>query len=560
MSVILIGLDYLKSYVSLSNNPTLLLQHRYASLLSKGSRNLHQFSRSAQLQLQCSAISQNFVILGGSGDLATTKIIPGLFDLCKQYSALSKPTNPEKSTQSAQAMVSSTAFNYDDFSVKLAARSDWSDEFLKNKLRNILSPKVKESSSANTLHEQLVTEFLCKCSYTCVEAYDTNALSLLLNKRNEHENKNNENRNENKNRNENVNGNDTENEINGEGKKIRNIVYFALPPKQYLPALNAIKDIQNKGIQDVEKYNGMNKTVKTKATELIKMKSDAVNLIEIVLEKPIGYDTETALEITDLALSAVKNREENIWCVDHYIAKDVAVAILPLKTSKIPSISRLFYEYWNDNYISDVNIVFSDTGILDGRSGYFDECGITRDILQNHLIQLLALICADIDVVSTLNNSIDYSKEEEKNEISISNYNDIENDKTRKDGNSARINTDNKIIENSNNNDINNDDENIKDSDKEKSYVINNIKSSNDNDVNWSNMENNDRSNLISEMRSQVLDSIPPLLPSDLILGQYDSYSSEKGVSINTKTSTFSSCEIQVRERSIINTLTTDIC
>jgi glucose-6-phosphate 1-dehydrogenase len=525
VSVILIALDYLKSYAySLSNNPTLLLQQRFASLLSKRSLNLHQFSRSAQFRLQCSAISQNFVILGGSGDLATTKIIPGLFDLCKQYSALSKPTNREKSAQSTQAVVSSTGFNYDDFSVKLAARSDWSDEFLKNKLRNILSPNTKEPSSKNSLHEQLVTEFLGKCSYTCVEAYDINALSLLLKKRNEHENENNDEK-----RNENVNGN--ENEINGERKNVRNIVYFALPPKQYLPALNAIKNIQNKEIQDIDKHNDINKTLKTKKTEEVitikneaqKKKNEMQNLIEIVLEKPIGYDTETAMEITDLALSAVKNREENIWCVDHYIAKDLAVAILPLKTSKIPSISRLFYEFWNDNYISDVNIVFSDTGILDGRSGYFDECGITRDILQNHLIQLLALICADIDVISTLNNYIDYSKEEEKREILMINNNDI------------------------------NDNKNIKDDSIENIDTNNNIKNSNNNDINWLNLKNNERSNLISEMRSRVLHSIPSLLHSDLTLGQYDSYSSEKGVSINTKTSTFSSCEIQVTEQLIIN-------
>ena len=522
VSVILIALDYLKSYAfSLSNNPTLPLQQRYASLLSKKSLNLHQFSRSAQFQ--CSAISQNFVILGGSGDLATTKIIPGLFDLCKQYSTLSKSTNPEKSTQSTQAVVSSSGFNYDDFSVKLAARSDWSDEFLKNKLRNILSPNTKKPSSKNSLHEQLVTEFLEKCSYTCVEAYDTNALSLLLNRRNENENKNN-------NENENVNGNETENrnedknESIGEGKNVRNIVYFALPPKQYLPALNAIKNIQNKEVQDIDKNNDINKALQTKTTEVMnikneceKKKNEMQNLIEIVLEKPIGYDTETAVEITDLALSAVKNREENIWCVDHYIAKDLAVAILPLKTSKIPSISRLFNEYWNDDYISDVNIVFSDTGILDGRSGYFDECGITRDILQNHLIQLLALVCADIDVISTLNHSIDYSKEEEKREISIKN-NDMKNGKNINDNNNEKINS------------------------------SNNIKNSNNNDINWLNLKNNERSNLISEMRCKVLHSIPPLLPSDLILGQYDSYSSEKGVSINTKTSTFSSCEIQVRK------------
>ena len=504
--LLLIAADCLRSCAfSLLSKPSRLLQQRAASSLQKSCPNWQKFLKSRQLR--CTAISQNFVILGGSGDLATTKIIPGLFDLCKQYSVLRKSSNSRESPRQIgfdhdeASMKPSTAFNYDDFSVKLVARSAWSDDFLKDKLRNILSSNIKESSSVKSLHDQLVSEFLAKCSYTCIESYDSTAMSNLLN----------------------TNTNKKKEEYDSSGKvkvkNVRNIVYFALPPKQYLPALNAIKDIQNNGIYKFNEHDEHQKIANSVPTETSEATNEEnvqnehdcnnndnnnddknENLIEIVLEKPVGYDSATALEITELALSAVKNREKNIWCVDHYLAKDLAVAILPLKTSQIPSISRLFLEYWDNDYISDVNIIFSDTGILDGRSGYFDECGITRDILQNHLIQLLALICADIDMILSFNTNTDYFDKD-------NNDNDNDNDNN-----------------NSNSNNKNN-------------HI----------GKKWMDIKSDHRSNLISEMRSKILNSIPALLPTDLILGQYDSYSTEKGVKTNTKTSTFSSCQIQVR-------------
>ena len=545
---LLFAADCLRSCAfSLFNNPSRLLQQRSPSLLPKSFLNWQKLSKSEQLR--CSAISQNFVILGGSGDLATTKIIPGLFDLCKQFSVLSKSTNSSKSPRQigfdhdAASMGPSTDFNYDDFSVKLAARSVWSDDFLKDKLRNILSSNIEESSAVKSLHDQLVSEFLAKCSYTCIESYDSTAMSNLLDTHNSKE---------------------YDNAGKVKVKKVRNIVYFALPPKQYLPALNAIKDIQNNEIYEINEHDEHQKieNVITSETSEAKNEKNVVqdndenhnddnsnndnneNLIEIVLEKPIGYDIATALEITKLALSAVKNREENIWCVDHYLAKDLAVAILPLKTSQIPSISRLFLEYWNKDYISDVNIIFSDTGILDGRSGYFDECGITRDILQNHLIQLLALLCADIDMILNFNENMDYSDNLKKEMVIINDY--IKSNKILNNDNNEICITNNTSsdinIDNNDNNNNNNDNDNN-----------NNNHNNNDNNTNnhigkkWMDIKSDDRSNLVSEMRANILNSISPLQPTDLILGQYDSYSTEKGVKINTKTSTFSSCQIQVR-------------
>ena len=64
----------------------------------------------------------------------------------------------------------------------------------------------------------------------------------------------------------------------------------------------------------------------------------------------------------------------------------MATAIIPLKISQIPLISKLCNDFLSDIYISKIDVIFSDTNILDGRSGYFDESGIIRDILQNHLI------------------------------------------------------------------------------------------------------------------------------------------------------------------------------
>ena len=482
--------------------------------------------------LELSSTFENFIILGGSGDLATTKIIPGLFHLCKQYSTLNEnrnvltSNNQETLTLQTRIPYLSRHFTYKDFTVKLAARSDWSDDFLRKKLEIVLLNENKDRTpEGEASHGKLVEEFLGKCFYTRVDSYDVEEMSQLMSiiKEDEKEKENNtinsnkkhnnnvdsnnkENLDEidiNSNNNDNNNNNDEngDNSENDESDSIRNIVYFALPPKQYLPALHSIRSILT--LSEKVPQNPKN----------LKNSRISKNIVDVILEKPIGYDSKTALEITELALLAVNNFGENLWCVDHYLAKDLASAIIPLKTSQNPLISRLFHDYLNSNYISKLDVIFSDTSILDGRSGYFDDCGIVRDILQNHLIQLLALLCCDTELdprffFEYFNSSSSINNDDKKENKSKNHRND------------------------DNNNDINNNNNNNKDN--------NNIKN------NWKLLSPENKSKIISEKRSEILSTIPALLPSELTVGQYDSYKTEKGVKMGSKTSTFASSKIQV--------------
>jgi glucose-6-phosphate 1-dehydrogenase len=475
---------------------------------------------------ELSSSFENFIILGGSGDLATTKIIPGLFHLCKQYSALNGESNvPTISNQEISKLQPRIPyprrhFKYHDFTVKLAARSDWSNDFLRKKLEIILLNENKDRSvEGEDFHTKLVDEFLRKCFYTRVDSYDVDEMSQLMSVVTEDDaNNNKENAveitNNNNNNNDNYNTDNSSN--NDESDSVHNIVYFALPPKQYLPALQSIRSIQtfSENIPNNLKNptsSSESKTIKIKNSknadtgtdsDLLRIIHRFKNTVDIVLEKPIGYDSKTALEITELALSAVNNSSENLWCVDHYLAKDLASLIIPLKTSQNPLISRLFNDYLNSRLISRLDVIFSDTSILDGRSGYFDDCGIVRDILQNHLIQLLALVCCDTELDPRI-----YSEY-----FDDSNSDDSDNTKMS--------NVNNQNDNNASNNNINNN--------------------------HWNLLSSENKSKIISKKRSEILSRIRDLRPSELEVGQYDSYKTEKGVKIGSTTSTFASSKMQV--------------
>ena len=502
------------------------------------------------------AATHNFIILGGSGDLSSSKIVPGLFDLFKQYSKEGVKNEGAQSALKSELPSTKTTlneFDFSDFSIKLVGRSVWSDASIREKISLTLPPIVTTSTSAERVHhERKVAEFLSKCFYTCVKSYDVSAMSGLLYDRTETKLKEGS---------ENMVANNEMDELrdhaydlNEDTECVRNIVYFALPPKQYLSPLRAIKEIRSlmkrtemKSSTGNIKECSMDKN-QQQMSSIQNEEIDRVNLhqtatldrkkndvLDIILEKPIGYDLKTSQEILKLAQEAVGGCDDSVWCVDHYVAKDLAAVILPLKTSIIPSKSTLFHKYFNSNYNSKIDFIFSDTGILDGRSGYFDGCGIVRDIIQNHLIQLLTLTCADVShliEIQKLNNenNVNASGDDKDNNI-------IKNDSDKYQNDSGDNNNVKSDIHN-NNNDNNND--NHKNDNKNDN---NNVITSGMHEI----MGDTERSEYISDMRLKVLLSIPPLNYSDIVVGQYDSYVTERGVKFESTTSTFSSCKIQVK-------------
>ncbi|KQU34600.1 glucose-6-phosphate dehydrogenase [Rhodococcus sp. BP-149] len=104
----------------------------------------------------------------------------------------------------------------------------------------------------------------------------------------------------------------------------------------------------------------------------------------VVIEKPFGHDLASAKE-----LNAIVNRvfpEDRVFRIDHYLGKETVQNILALRFA-----NQLFDPIWNAHYVDHVQITMAEDIGLGGRAGYYDGIGAARDVIQNHLLQLLAI-------------------------------------------------------------------------------------------------------------------------------------------------------------------------
>ena len=108
----------------------------------------------------------------------------------------------------------------------------------------------------------------------------------------------------------------------------------------------------------------------------------------IGLEKPLGTDLETSRQINDAVASAFS--EEQIFRIDHYLGKETVQNLLALRFANI-----LFEPLWNAAHIDHVQITVAETVGLESRVGYYDGSGALRDMVQNHMLQLLALVAME---------------------------------------------------------------------------------------------------------------------------------------------------------------------
>ncbi len=146
--------------------------------------------------------------------------------------------------------------------------------------------------------------------------------------------------------------------IDEKGNFSKIVFFLALPPGVYLPML---QDIYNEDIEGD---------------------------ISIVIEKPFGNNLESSIKLNSEIHKLFD--EKQIFRIDHYLAKEPVQNILAFRFA-----NDLFEPLWNNKYIESIQISASEYFGIDGRGQYFDKAGILRDMVQNHLFQLLCLVTMD---------------------------------------------------------------------------------------------------------------------------------------------------------------------
>ena len=145
------------------------------------------------------------------------------------------------------------------------------------------------------------------------------------------------------------------------GTKARRIFYMATPPSMF---------------GEIPKYLGQAGLARDR------------EWTRIVIEKPIGYDLESARALN--AILAASFEESQIFRIDHYLGKETVQNILAFRFA-----NPLFEPLWNRRYIDYVTITVAETVGVEHRGGYYDHAGALRDMVQNHLMQLLCLVAME---------------------------------------------------------------------------------------------------------------------------------------------------------------------
>ena len=106
----------------------------------------------------------------------------------------------------------------------------------------------------------------------------------------------------------------------------------------------------------------------------------------VVIEKPFGHDLKSARELNDIVERVFP--PDAVFRIDHYLGKETVQNLLALRFA-----NQMFEPVWNANYVDHVQITMAEDIGIGGRAGYYDGIGAARDVIQNHLLQLMAL-CA----------------------------------------------------------------------------------------------------------------------------------------------------------------------
>jgi glucose-6-phosphate 1-dehydrogenase len=118
--------------------------------------------------------------------------------------------------------------------------------------------------------------------------------------------------------------------------------------------------------------------------------------VRVVIEKPFGTSLAEAQELNQRVLSVFEERQ--VFRIDHYLGKETVQNVLAFRFA-----NGLFEPLWNRNYIDHVQITASEDIGIGARASYYDHAGALRDLVQNHMLQLLCLLCMEPPVMFTAN-------------------------------------------------------------------------------------------------------------------------------------------------------------
>ncbi len=138
------------------------------------------------------------------------------------------------------------------------------------------------------------------------------------------------------------------------------VFYLSIPPGQFP---NVVKQLERSGLSGYGASPGWRR---------------------VVIEKPFGHDLISARELNDLLATVFP--PYSVFRIDHYLGKETVQNLLALRFA-----NTLFEPIWNRGYVDHVQITMSEDIGIGSRAGYYDGIGAARDVLQNHLLQLLAL-------------------------------------------------------------------------------------------------------------------------------------------------------------------------
>lgn len=149
-------------------------------------------------------------------------------------------------------------------------------------------------------------------------------------------------------------------EVEGARKETNRIFYMALPPNVFVSVAEGLK-------KNCYPKNG---------------------IARLIVEKPFGKDLESSREL-QRGLAPIW-KEEETFRIDHYLGKEMVKNLLILRFA-----NTFLSASWNRNTISNIQITFKEPFGTEGRGGYFDEFGIIRDVMQNHLLQILTILAME---------------------------------------------------------------------------------------------------------------------------------------------------------------------